>query len=103
MDAFAALAAPTRRAIVEMLAARGELTASAISSQFDATPSAISQHLKILREAKLVVVEKRAQQRVYTVDRRTIDAITTWATQVSARFDRFNAVLQREKTKGETS
>ena len=53
MPPFAALADPTRRRIVEMLAA-GELSAGAIAGQFPATAAAISQHLKVLREARLV-------------------------------------------------
>ena len=63
MDTFGALADPNRRSIIELLAVRGELPASEISSKFNITPAAISQHLKILREAELVTMEKRAQQR----------------------------------------
>jgi DNA-binding transcriptional ArsR family regulator len=62
MDMFVALADPTRRAILEILATRGELTATALYEQFPVSPQAISQHLKVLREAHLVVMEKRAQK-----------------------------------------
>jgi len=68
MDAFLALAEPTRRNIMEMLAANGNLSASDIYSNFESTPPAISQHLKVLREANLVRVEKRAQKRIYYVN-----------------------------------
>ena len=50
MDAFEALADPTRRRIIEMLAER-ELAAGDIARRFDMTPPAVSQHLKILRNA----------------------------------------------------
>ena len=61
MDTFTALAEPTRRNILEMLAANGNMPATSIYGHFKASPPAISQHLKVLREAKLVRVEKRAQ------------------------------------------
>ena len=56
MDRFTALADPTRRAILEMLARRGEMPAGDIAAQFDVSAPAISQHLKALREAGLVLV-----------------------------------------------
>ena len=65
MDKFSALADPTRRHILEMLARRGQLSATEISDKFQVSPSAISQHLKVLREANLVQMEKRVQQRLY--------------------------------------
>ncbi len=58
MDMFVALSDPTRRAILELLASRGELTATDIYEQFSVSPQAISQHLKVLREAKLGFVKE---------------------------------------------
>ena len=49
MDAFLALAEPNRRRVVEILAHRGTLTASEICEEFDVTPQAISQHLRVAR------------------------------------------------------
>jgi len=54
MDAFLALAEPTRRNIMEILVKSGNLSASDIYRKFKSTPPAISQHLKVLREAGLV-------------------------------------------------
>ena len=68
MDKFHALAEPTRRDIIEMLATSGQLSASQICDKFPVSPPAISQHLKVLREAKLVRMEKRAQQRIYQLN-----------------------------------
>ena len=67
MDPFHALADPNRRRIIEMLAREGELSATEIHSRFSVSAPAISQHLKVLREAGLVQMEKRAQQRIYRV------------------------------------
>ena len=68
MDMFSALAEPHRRSILEMLASEGQLSASAIARKFRVSPPAISQHLKVLREAGLLRMEKRAQQRLYQVN-----------------------------------
>ncbi|MFL5625764.1 MAG: ArsR/SmtB family transcription factor [Ktedonobacteraceae bacterium] len=57
---FVALADPTRRTILEILASSGELYATDIYEKFPVSPQAVSQHLKVLREAKLVEMEKRA-------------------------------------------
>ncbi|PQP89141.1 metalloregulator ArsR/SmtB family transcription factor, partial [Paenibacillus sp. AR247] len=67
-DTFSALADPTRRGILELLAGNPELSATQIYERFDVSPQAISQHLKILRETQLVRVEKRAQQRIYSLN-----------------------------------
>jgi uncharacterized protein YndB with AHSA1/START domain/DNA-binding transcriptional ArsR family regulator len=103
MDTFAALADPTRRKIVELLAARGQLSASEISERFAISPPAISQHLKILREANLVRVEKRAQQRIYRINPETMLELEDWARRMSQlwnqRFDALDRLLEEEKRK----
>ena len=53
---------------MEMLADHDGFPASDIHNQFQSSPQAISQHLKILREANLVHVEKKAQQRIYRIN-----------------------------------
>lgn len=103
MDMFEALADPTRRHIVELLAANGELAATAIYEQFSVSPQAISQHLKVLREANVVLMEKRAQKHVYRLNTRTLSEFETWVQRTSQRWEeRFFAldqVLEREKKK----
>lgn len=103
MDSFSALADPTRRRIVELLARSGPLAASEISAQFAVSPSAISQHLKILREANLVWMEKRAQQRIYHLNPEGMHAVEDWARQLeqrwSQRFDALERLVEAEKRK----
>jgi DNA-binding transcriptional ArsR family regulator len=103
MDMFAALAEPTRRSILELLARNGPLAATEISAQFPVSPPAISQHLKVLREAKLVLMEKRAQQRLYRLNPETLSQFEAWVTHMqqrwSERFDALDTVLEREKKK----
>ncbi len=89
-DVFAALADPTRLTIVDLLARRGELSATDISRAFSSSASAISQHLKVLREAGLVRVEKRAQSRIYYLETDTIVESERW---LSFRVRQWNARL----------
>lgn len=108
MDKFSALAAPIRRQIIELLARRGELSASEISNSFPVSPPAISQHLKILQEARLVTVEKRAQQRIYRLNSQALLELEDWAGRLTQlmtrRFDALNEIVESEKSKrsGET-
>ena len=104
MDMFVALADPTRRNILELLATSGELAATAIYEQFPVSPQAVSQHLKVLREANLVKMEKRAQKRLYRLNPETLSQFEAWVQQMqqrwSERFDALDSVLEREKKKG---
>jgi DNA-binding transcriptional ArsR family regulator len=77
MDPFAALGDPTRRRIVEMLAER-ELAAGEIARRFDMTAPAVSQHLKILRNANLIRVRTDAQRRMYALDPQGLAGLDTW-------------------------
>ena len=77
MDTFAALADPTRRRIVEMLADR-ELAAGEIARRFDMTAPAVSQHLKILRSASLVRMRIDAQRRMYALEPRGLADLDAW-------------------------
>lgn len=106
MDVFSALAEPTRRNIVEMLAHNGRLSASEIYSHFRVSAPAISQHLQVLREAKLVRVEKKAQQRIYELNPDVMLALEQWARQVrelseawEEQFAALDRVLEDEQRK----
>ena len=103
MDMFVALADPTRRQILEILARSGELSATALYEQFPQSPQAVSQHLKVLREAGLVVMEKRAQRHVYRLNPQTLSQFETWVQRMqqrySERFDALDIVLEREQQK----
>ncbi|MBI4057700.1 winged helix-turn-helix transcriptional regulator [Candidatus Microgenomates bacterium] len=104
MDLFSALSDPTRRNIVELLAVNGQLSATDISDKFHVSPPAISQHLKVLREADLVQVEKRAQKRIYTINTDSLQKLEDWTRKMkqlwSQRFDVMDKVLAAEKQKG---
>src|SRR5437763_2607512 len=66
MEVFDAIAQPTRREILRLLAA-GELSAGEVASHFAVTQPAVSQHLKVLKEAGLIAERRDAQRRLYSV------------------------------------
>ena len=72
-DVFAALADPTRRQILDLLRDRGPLNAGAIAARFRrATRPAISRHLRVLRECRLVAAEPKGRENLYALDPRPI-------------------------------
>lgn len=81
MDAFLALADPTRRRIIESLA-DGEAPFGDLAGQFEISRPAVSQHLKVLREAGLVAVRKDAQRRIYRLDPAGLGELDRWLDKV---------------------
>jgi DNA-binding transcriptional ArsR family regulator len=78
MEAFAALADPTRRDIVELLAERGELAAGDIAQHFDSARPTISRHLRVLLDAGVVSVRSVAQQRRYALEAERLAELEAW-------------------------
>lgn len=76
-DGFKALADPTRRRILELLA-QNELTAGEIAAQFDMTKPSVSHHLAILKSAGLVQDERRGQNIVYNVNMTVFQELMKW-------------------------
>jgi DNA-binding transcriptional ArsR family regulator len=78
---FEALGDPVRRFILELLAA-GERPAGwlveAVQSRMPISQPAVSQHLKVLREAGLVTVRVTGTSRIYALDQAGLDAARTW-------------------------
>ncbi len=103
MDTFTAIAEPTRRNILEMLATKGHLSATEIYKSFRSSPPAISQHLKVLREANLVRVERKAQKRIYYVNPEPMRELEMWikrfTQQMQERHDALEDLLKREMAK----
>lgn len=106
MDTFQALAEPSRRSIIELLAKKGQLSATDISDNFKISPPAVSQHLKILREAKLIDMEKVAQSRIYTINTKGLLDLENWTRKIRdswekkfSRLDRFFEEIKREEVK----
>ena len=95
MQSLLAIADPTRRRIVELLA-EGERTAGQLVSEFDMSAPAISQHLKVLREAGLVTVRAEGQSRVQMLNPAGFNEIDAWLQQTRSRWSSRLDALERE-------
>ncbi len=99
---FAALADPTRRAILARLA-NGEATVTELAAPFDMTQPAISKHLKVLERAGLITRSRAAQRRPRKLEPRPLADATDWIERYrriwEANFARLDAVLQQLKSK----
>ncbi len=93
---FAALADPTRRAILSRLA-RGEATVMELAKPFEMTQPAISQHLKVLEEAGLIVQRVDGARRPRRLAKAGFDALDQWLdmlrTALEKNYDRLDEVL----------
>ena len=96
MNVFVALADPTRRRIVEMLA-RGPLGAGEIAGRFSVTASAVSQHLKALRAARLVRQRAVAQRRIYELETEGLAELESWLDGVGPIWQKRVEALERER------
>lgn len=101
-ETFRAIADPTRRAILDALA-QGERSVNDICALFDVTQSAISQHLKVLRDAGLVRAERDGRRVVYRVDAEPLREVYDWAAHYerfwNERLDALGTLLDREAKK----
>lgn len=100
MNPMEALADPTRRRIVEILS-EGELSAGAICSRFEMSAPAISQHLKVLRQAQLVTVRAEGQRRIHGLDPAGIREIEVWLNHMKRFWNRSLDALEAELRKSE--
>jgi DNA-binding transcriptional ArsR family regulator len=102
-DAFRAVADPTRRAVLDALSS-GELSVNEICERFHVTQSAISQHLKVLRDAGLVKVRAQGRQRIYRLEARPLREVFDWAAHYekfwNKKLDALGELLDREARRG---
>jgi DNA-binding transcriptional ArsR family regulator len=95
-DVFQAIADPTRRAIIALIAVQA-MTPNAIAEHFDTTRQAVSKHLRILAECELVAQEQRGREIYYSLEIDKLKEIDEWMEQYrqiwKARFDQLDEVL----------
>jgi DNA-binding transcriptional ArsR family regulator len=77
VEVFRAVADPTRRALLDLLADR-ERSVADLAEPFDMSLPAISQHLKVLREAGLVARRREGRRRLYRLEPRPLRAVSEW-------------------------
>jgi DNA-binding transcriptional ArsR family regulator len=94
--AFSALADPTRRAILARLA-KGEATVNELAKPFEMTQPAISQHLKVLEDAGLIVRRVEGTKRPRRLAKAGIEAMDQWLAMLrealEKNYDRLDGVL----------
>ena len=104
-NTFAALADPTRRAILGRLAT-GEAAVTELAEPFEMTLPAVSKHIKVLERAGLVVRGQRAQYRPCAIDATRLEEVSTWAERYrpvwEARFDRMDDYLMQLRAQRRT-
>lgn len=102
---LAALADPTRRAILERLA-EGEATVNELAAPFEISLPAVSRHLKVLESAGLISRGREAQWRPCKLEPEALRAVDGWLERYrrfwGQRFDRMEAYLAILKEKGQT-
>ena len=95
-DVFQAIADPTRRAIILLIASQA-MTPNAIAEHFDTTRQAVSKHLRILTECELVKQEHNGREIYYTLEVEKLKEIDNWIEQFrklwETRFDQLDKVL----------
>ena len=92
---FAALADPTRRHLVAMLAEHGGATATGLAAELPISRQAVAKHLATLGRAGLVSQTRRGREARFELDPRPLADAATWLTSVGAEWDTRLADLQK--------
>ena len=99
-DVFQAIADPTRRAIIVLIALQA-MTPNALADHFDTTRQAVSKHLKILTECELVKPQQRGREIFYELELEKMKEIDHWITQFrklwETRFNQLDNLLVKLK------
>ena len=99
-DVYQALADPNRRAIISLLANR-KLSIKAVAEHFPISRPAVSRHVKILREAGLVIVHQKGRERLCEARLDKLNEVSTWIEQQQKtweqRLDRLDNYLDELK------
>jgi DNA-binding transcriptional ArsR family regulator len=105
-DIFQAIADPTRRAIIALIAIQA-MTPNAIAEHFDTSRQAVSKHLRILAECELIKQEQKGREIYYQLEIEKMKEIDEWLEQYrkiwETRFEQLGevlAVMKKEKAKG---
>ena len=101
-DVFQAIADPTRRAIIALVALQA-MTPNAIAEHFDVSRQAVSKHLRILTECELVQQTQQGREIYYQLELKKMKEIDQWLAQFRKlwenRFDQLDQVLTQLKAK----
>ena len=100
-DVFQAIADPTRRAIICLLAVQA-LTPNAIAEHFDCSRQAVSKHLQVLVECEIVKQEQQGREIYYHINPKKLQDVEKWVEQLRTllekRFNQLDDVLNQLKS-----
>ena len=101
-DVFQAIADPTRREIINMIA-HHTLNLNAVAEKFHQSRPAISKHIKILTECGLITIEQQGRERHCSIQPKKLEEVTAWVNSFKkiwdSRFDQLDKVLSKKKSK----
>ena len=101
-DIFQAIADPTRRAIIILIASQA-MTPNAIAENFNSTRQAVSKHLRILTECELVKQEQQGREIYYSLEIEKMNEVDKWISQLrkiwEIKFNQLDNVLSTIKKK----
>ena len=94
-DVLTALADPTRRKLLDVVAARGSVSASGLAEEFPVSRQAIVKHLAVLERAGLVVAHKAGREVRFAVRSEPLDATAAWMAGLASQWDDRLAAIKR--------
>jgi DNA-binding transcriptional ArsR family regulator len=101
-DVFQAIADPTRRAIIALIALQA-MTPNAIADNFDTSRQAVSKHLRVLTECELIHQEQQGREIYYSLKVEKMEEVDKWLSQFrkiwETRFNQLDDVLSNMKNK----
>lgn len=104
-DVFQAIADPTRRAILVLIASQA-MTPNALAEHFDSSRQAVSKHIQILTECELVKQEQKGREIYYHINANKVKEIDKWVEQfrkiLETQFSQLDKVLLNMKNKLKT-
>lgn len=102
-DVFQAIADPTRREIITLLASGESMNLNSIADQFEISRPAISKHIKILEECNLIDIQQEGRERICELKPETLEPVSDWVDKNmkiwNSRLDRLENYLNKLKTK----
>jgi DNA-binding transcriptional ArsR family regulator len=101
-DVFQAIADPTRREIIHLIA-RQSLTQNAVADHFDISRPAVSKHIKILTECGLIIIKQQGRERYCEAQLAQLNEVSAWIEQYrefwSSKLDALGKFLEEDKPK----
>ena len=101
-DVFQAIADPTRRDIISLVA-RNSMTSNDVAASFDVSRQAISKHIKILMECGILMIDQQGRERYYSLQPKKLAQVADWIepfrTMWEDKFIRLDDILKKLKSK----